>query len=71
MTVSCEKHLTNKAKLNRVAEQCCRELVPFDEFEYTMDSVTSISKPRQRTEDTVKVGTELHWDLGCREGVGG
>ncbi|XP_050996394.1 deleted in lung and esophageal cancer protein 1 [Acomys russatus] len=54
LTFSCEKRLMRTADLDRAAEQSCRKLVPFDEFEYTTDSLTSVCKARQGTKDTVK-----------------
>ncbi|XP_041533320.1 deleted in lung and esophageal cancer protein 1 [Microtus oregoni] len=54
LTFSCEKRLMLKAKPDRKAEESCRKLVEFDEFEYTTDSLTSVSKARQRPKDTVK-----------------
>lgn len=60
-----------KAKPDRKAEESCRKLVEFDEFEYTTDSFTSVSKARQRPKDTVKVRPDgvglLCRTAGCRE----
>lgn len=47
-----------KTKSDKKAEESCRNLVEFDEFEYTTDSSTSVSKARQRPKDTVKVRPE-------------
>lgn len=47
-----------KTKPDRKAEESCRKLVEFNEFEYTTDSLTSASKARQRPKDTVKVRPE-------------
>ncbi|CAO2633252.1 Deleted in lung and esophageal cancer protein 1 homolog [Lemmus lemmus] len=54
LTFSCEKRSMLKAKPDRKAEESCRKLVEFDEFEYTTDSLTSTSKAKQRPKDTVK-----------------
>nr|XP_048279441.1 deleted in lung and esophageal cancer protein 1 isoform X1 [Myodes glareolus] len=54
LTFSCEKRLMLKTKSDKKAEESCRNLVEFDEFEYTTDSSTSASKARQRPKDTVK-----------------
>lgn len=60
-----------KSELDREAEEYCRKLAEYDDFEYTMDSLSSTSKTKGKTKGSVKVRTELCWGTGCREAVRG
>lgn len=60
-----------KSQLDREAEEHCRKLLEYDDFEYTMDSLNSTSKTKEKTKASVKVRTELCWGTGCREVVRG
>lgn len=44
-----------KSELDREAEEYCRKLAEYDDFEYTMDSLSSTSKTKGKTKDSVKV----------------
>ncbi|XP_031199862.1 deleted in lung and esophageal cancer protein 1 isoform X2 [Mastomys coucha] len=57
LTFSCEKHFTRKSQLDREAEEHCRKLLEYDDFEYTMDSLNSTSKTKEKTKASVKAKT--------------
>ncbi|NP_796091.2 deleted in lung and esophageal cancer protein 1 homolog isoform 1 [Mus musculus] len=54
LTFSCEQRFLRKSELDREAEEHCRQLTECDDFEYTVDSLGSISKAKERTTDSVK-----------------
>lgn len=60
-----------KSELDRKAEERCRKLGDYDDFEYTMDSWSSTSKTKEKAKVAVKVRAELCWGTGCRDAVRG
>lgn len=55
-----------KSELDRKAEERCRKLAEYDDFEYTVDSWSSTSKTKEKAKVTAKVRAELYW---CRDVV--
>ncbi|XP_052042966.1 deleted in lung and esophageal cancer protein 1 [Apodemus sylvaticus] len=54
LTFSCEKHFMRRSELDRKAEERCRKLSEYDDFEYTMDSLSSTSKTKEKAKVSVK-----------------
>ncbi|XP_076773714.1 deleted in lung and esophageal cancer protein 1 isoform X1 [Arvicanthis niloticus] len=57
LTFSCEKRFMRKSELDRKAEERCKKLGDYDDFEYTMDSWSSTSKTKEKAKVAVKATT--------------